>query len=358
MIELYKIQIRMIKMRNKKRILKVISALIIAVLMVATFASCATGSSSSAAKDAEGTHGDNISWVYKKDGQTLTITGTGAIADFESNSDIAWGDVVTSVKKLVIGDEITEIGNYAFFGMSALEEVKLPAGLTSIGRLSFAFTTSLKTVELPAGVTTIEYGAFEASGLVSVTGKGITKIEDKAFAYCKSLDTLKFSESVSEIAENAFYEANKTKADIGVYDGTVSVTFKLVDADGNKIGEEIIPVQVGAEYVYTPKTIEGYEPASSSITVTVESTAKTVSVSYNKIQVETEPESETETDQVADPDDEKLETWEIIALAVTVCVIIGIIIGVVLFIRNDKKKSGSRTVRKNKDEKKSKGKKK
>lgn len=351
------IQIRMMKMKNKKRFLKVISALIIAVLMIATFASCATGGSSAAA-DASGEHG-SLKWDYKKDGQTLTITtitGTGAMENFEDNEDIAWGGVVTSVKKLVVGEGITSIGNYAFFGMSALEEVKLPSTLTSIGKLSFAFTSSLRTIELPAGVTTVSYGAFEASGLTSVTGEGVTKIEDKAFAYCKSLDKLKFSNGKPAVAEKAFLEANKSE--IAAYDGTVTITFNLIDADGNKIGTDIVSANVNTEYVYTPKPIAGYDPVSASITVKVENTAKTVSVSYNKVETETETESGSETEPVKDPTDDKLEPLTIVALVVMVLVIIGVIIGVVLFIRNDKKNSDSRTVRKDKDSKKDKNKKK
>ena len=61
---------------------------------------------------------------------------------------------------------------------------------------------------------------------------------------------------------------------------------------------------------------------------------------------------------MTDNADEGLKPGAIIALVVTALVIIGIIIGTVLFIRNDKKKSGSKTVRKNADEKKNKGKKK
>lgn len=345
----------MMKMKNKKRFLRVISALIIAVLMIATLASCAVGGTSGAS-DAEGTHGE-LSWVYKKDTQTLTVTGKGAMKDFESNEDIAWGKVASSVKKLVVGEGVTSVGNYAFFCMTALEEVSLPESLTSIGKLSFAFTSSLKTIEIPEGVKTIEYGTFEASGLESVTGKGITKIEENAFAYCKALKTMKFSDGNPEVKENAFLDAKTNQ--IVAYDGTVNITFNLVDADDTSkiLGTEIKSAPVNTSYTYTPKAIEGYTAVTSTVTVQVENSGKTVSVSYKKAEVETESQTEEPQTAPVDPADEKLEPWTIVAFVVTVLVIIGIIIGTVLFIRNDKKKSNSRTVRKNKDEKKDKKKK-
>lgn len=352
-------------MKNKKRFLKVISALVVIVLMITTFASCVAGGSS-AAKDEKGTHG-SLSWEYKKDNQTLTITGTGAMKNFESNENIAWGNVASSVKKLVVGEGITTVGNYAFFCMSALEEVSLPSSLVSIGKLSFAFTSSLKTIDLPASVTVIEYGAFEASGLVSVTGRGVKEIKDNAFAYCKKLTTVELSKlsenDKHKVAKNAFLESSFNKDKITQFDGKIDITFKLVDADDSDkvLDTVIVPVESGEKFVYTPKEIKGYEPVTAEVTVQVEESAKTVNVSYKKVEVETESESETALPDKtpADPKDEKLDPWTIVALVVTVLVIIGLIVGVVLFIRNDKKNgSNTRTVRKNKDEKKDKKKKK
>lgn len=370
-------------MKNKKRFLKIVSALIIAVFMVATLASCATGSTSSVAKDADGTHGA-LSWVYKKDGQTLTISGTGEMTSFESNEDIAWGEIATSVKKLVIEEGVTAVGDYAFFGMIALEEVELPSSLVSVGKLSFAFTSALKSVEIPVSVTSLGYGAFEASGLVSVTlpagintieantfmycdaltsvtGNGVTVVGDKAFAYCSALSVLKLSDGNPTVSDSAFLETSLAKENVLAVDNKVTVTYNFVDADNTEtvIGTFSESREMGETYEYVPQSIEGYEAVSASVTVVVENSNKVVNVSYKKIEetVESEEITEAQTEAEVAPEDDTLEPMTIVALVLTVLIIIGIIIGTVVFIRKDKKNSVSRTVRKNTDAKKDKKKK-
>ena len=366
---------------NKKRILKVVSALVLAVLMITVLASCAVGGSS-VAKDESGKHGE-LSWEYKKDGQTLTINGKGAMKDFTGNEDIAWKNVVTSVKKVVVGDKITSIGNYAFFGMTALEEVELPEGITRIGKFSFAFTSALTGIDIPDSVKTIGEGAFETSGLVSVSlpasietiepktfmycddletviGGGVKEIKGKAFAYCYELDEVKLSDGKPKTAADAFYKA-KADTKVTAYDNKVTVEFNLVDEDGKVIGRDTKTVDVNSEFTYEPKKVEGYEPVDKSVTVKVKNDNLKKDVVYKKVEADTEPESETALPDTTptEPKDEKLDPWTIVALVVTVLVIIGIIIGTVLFIRNDKKKgSNSGTVRKDKGDKKDKKKKK
>lgn len=373
-------------MKNKTRFLKIAAIVFAVVFMAISLTSCMTGGTSSA-RDASGTHG-SLKWDYKKDDQTLTIEGSGAMTSFESNSDIAWADVVTSAKKLVVKSGVTSIGDYAFFGMTALEEVSLPAGLTSIGKLSFAYTTALKSITIPDSVTTIGYGAFETSGitaivlplnlteiqantfmyctaLTSVTGSGVASVGDKAFAYCTALTTLKLSDGNPPVKENTFEGTTLTKDSIKAADGKVVVTYNYVDADDTSkvIKSESEERTAGDAYTKDAPTIEGYTPVSNSVNVVVGNSDQTVTISYRKI--ETAPETEelpedggAESEPVTEPVDDKLEPMDIVALVVTVVIIIGIIVGVILFIRHDKKNSGSRTVRKNKDEKKDKKKKK
>lgn len=370
-------------MKNKKRFLKIAAVVFAVVFMALSLASCAMGGSA-VAGDASGDHG-SLKWEYKKDGQTLTVSGSGAMKSFTSNEDIAWGAVATSVKKLVVKDGVTTVGDYAFFGMTALETVELPTGLTSIGKLSFAYTPALTTVIIPDTVKTIGMGAFETSGitaivlpaelekiesntfmycskLTSVTGKSVKTVGEKAFAYCGALSTLKLSEGAPTVAENAFLETSFKKEDIKVADNKVKVTYKFVDAaDTEKvIRYEGAVKESGESYDYAPPEIEGYELVNKLISVKVGSHDQTVVVTYTKIEMTTDTEK-TPADSgdeseapVTDPKDDKLEPMTIVALVVTVLIIIGIIVGTVLFIRHDKKNTGSRTVRKDKDAKKDK----
>lgn len=66
-----------------------------------------------------GTCGDNdapeaVTWEFNVTTGTLTISGTGAMFDFEQAGEqpwYPWGDDITTV---VISEGVTRIGNYAF----------------------------------------------------------------------------------------------------------------------------------------------------------------------------------------------------------------------------------------------------
>ena len=83
----------------------------------------------------EGDIGD-IHWTFS-DGK-LTVTGTGAIPDYDAAENKApWADKI--VTELVIGDGITAIGAYAFYDQSSLKgTLTLPSSVTSVGEYAFA----------------------------------------------------------------------------------------------------------------------------------------------------------------------------------------------------------------------------
>ena len=64
----------------------------------------------SANAEGSGTYGANLKWHLTDDG-VLTITGKGEMYDYLNR--IPWG---SSIKRVIIGDSVTTIGNYAFSG--------------------------------------------------------------------------------------------------------------------------------------------------------------------------------------------------------------------------------------------------
>ena len=56
---------------------------------------------------------DNLTWTLDADG-TLTISGTGAMKDYDYDSNPSPVYKNSDVKKVVIEDGVTSIGNYAF----------------------------------------------------------------------------------------------------------------------------------------------------------------------------------------------------------------------------------------------------
>ena len=100
----------------------------------------------SALADTSGTCGDQTAWTMSADG-TLTLTGQGAVSVY----DVEWDDLETwrTVKKLIVSEGITEIGNESFKDCASLTEVKLPASLTKIGSSAFSGCEALASVTLP-----------------------------------------------------------------------------------------------------------------------------------------------------------------------------------------------------------------
>ncbi len=83
---------------------------------------------------------------------TLTIT-CGAIADNALQ-------YMTSITTVVIGDDVTSIGNYAFSGCSKLASVTIGSGVSKIGYCAFSACSNLTTVTIGSSVSSIGVDAF------------------------------------------------------------------------------------------------------------------------------------------------------------------------------------------------------
>lgn len=177
-------------------------------------------------------------------GKTLTISGTGAMPDFDfPNGNLApWWNyealgMLTSfgnfklegeLKKVVIKDGVTNVSNYALFFLPAATQITLPESVTSIGRYGIALCAKLKGISLPKAVTgigdfglagnnftsislpdglqTLGRGAFDACASLSgmTLPAAITAVPDKCFNDCTKLLTVDYKGEVTAIGERAF----------------------------------------------------------------------------------------------------------------------------------------------------------
>lgn len=177
-------------------------------------------------------------------GKTLTISGTGAMPDFDfPNGNLApWWNyealgMLTSfgnfklegeLKKVVIKDGVTNVSNYALFFLPAATQITLPESVTSIGRYGIALCSKLNGVSLPKAVTaigdfglagnsftavslpdglqTLGRGAFDACASLSgmTLPAAITAVPDKCFNDCTKLLTVDYKGEVTAIGERAF----------------------------------------------------------------------------------------------------------------------------------------------------------
>ncbi len=154
---------------------------------------------------ASGTCGANLTWTLDNEGK-LTISGTGAMEDYNSFTQVPWYGNRSSINSAIISNGVTSIGSNAFMGLGALSSITIPGSVTSIGASAFHGCTSLSSITIPNGVTKIFASTFQqCTGLSSITiPDSVTSIADRAFSGCSSLSSITIPGSVTEIGEYAF----------------------------------------------------------------------------------------------------------------------------------------------------------
>lgn len=154
---------------------------------------------------ASGTCGDNLTWELSCD-SVLTISGTGAMTDFQNNTYTPWYGYSSLIQSVVIRDSVTTIGNYAFAFCGNLTTVSLGDSLTAIGEYAFYSCTLLGSITIPDKVKTIGNHAFGyGDRLISVEiGKSVTSIGDYAFYRCIQLPSITIPASVKTIGKQGF----------------------------------------------------------------------------------------------------------------------------------------------------------
>ncbi len=138
-----------------------------------------------------GNCGENAYWSFDESTGTLTISGTGAMNSYNYYNR-PWESYEYSIKKVVINNGVTTIGNYAFSDCDSLTSITIPDSVTTIGDYAFHHCDSLTSITIPDSVTTIgDYAFYDCKSLTSITiPDSVTTIGDYAFAYCDSLTSI------------------------------------------------------------------------------------------------------------------------------------------------------------------------
>ncbi|MBQ8431756.1 MAG: leucine-rich repeat domain-containing protein, partial [Clostridia bacterium] len=143
--------------------------------------------------------GTNLTWTLI-DG-TLTIYGEGAMKNYERDYSIWFGN--QSIKKVVITDGVTTVGDHAFGWCMYLTSVELPETLISIGKSSFYLCSKLESITFPAS---------------------LESIGDYAFDFCEKLKTVNVSHCSWTWWEKPYEFGDDVTVNVPAHDWTYEMT--------------------------------------------------------------------------------------------------------------------------------------
>ncbi len=134
-----------------------------------------------------GSCGDALNWTYDESTKTLTVSGEGAMDDYDAKTS-PWAKNNFSLEKIVIEEGVTTIGDSAFKNYMRIRDISLPGTLTSIGESAFN-SCEFDEITIPDSVTIIGAMAFGyCYNLQSITlPASVLVVETCAFQECENL---------------------------------------------------------------------------------------------------------------------------------------------------------------------------
>lgn len=256
-------------------------------------------------EDMEGLCGTSLTWTLTTDG-VLTISGSGAMFDYSTSKRPEWYPYKYAIKTLVLSDDITHIGSYAFHQLFQpcndvyIAEVNLPSKLESIGDYAFADTYKIENIAIPAGVTSVGTCAFQNAccttglkngvmgtsqdlygtltlpavwpemGATAFGGNyfchgltvpaGTTEIVDRAFYGCRFQGELSLPEGLWSIGNEAFFDCGFT--------GTLTLPESLTDMGyGVFNGLDVTSVKIPESWTVIPEKTFEFSHDLTSVTI-------------------------------------------------------------------------------------------
>lgn len=213
---------------------------------------------------ASGTCGNNLTWELSCD-SVLTISGTGAMADYTDFSAVPWNANRTEIKRVVVSNGVTSIGNCAFESCGKLTSVEIGNSVTKIGDRAF-FGAHLLSVTIPENVTSIgKYAFYMCSSMASVElSNGVQQIGEYAFAYC-AVESMTIPNSVTTMGNSVFCGCTSlasvtlpeqiTKLSLGTFDGCTALSSIVIPSGVQMIEQRAFYDCTSLTTVDVPSTV-------------------------------------------------------------------------------------------------------
>lgn len=128
---------------------------------------CKTALKTAAVLSDTGETVSSVTYSYDEDTKTLTISGQGAMKDYEvdtwDETTAPWYGLVEKALKIVIEDGVTHIGNCAFYKCYKVQEIIIGNDVETIGYWAFWGCNSAKKLTVGKKVKEIGWRAFNGS---------------------------------------------------------------------------------------------------------------------------------------------------------------------------------------------------
>ena len=143
--------------------------------------------------------GSNLTWTLTSDG-TLTISGTGDMADFASGNQ-PWEEHLAAIRTAVVQEGVTSVGNYFLSNCTGLTSLTLPAGLMSAKHQFLFGCTGLTSLTLPAGLSSVGDNFLrDCTGLTSITlPEELTSVENYFLSGCTGLTSIDLPDGLTSV---------------------------------------------------------------------------------------------------------------------------------------------------------------
>ena len=157
----------------------------------------------------------NVSWRLDENGTgtyTLTLSGSGKMADYLAASVRPWNSYASKITKLIVEDGVSSVGSRTCYNFTVLTDISLADTVTDIGEFSFSGCRALVSVDL-SNVTSIRANALRGDPALSNIrlSRDLKVIDYQAFRDSGADNSsISIPASVTEIGFGAFNGAKFT----------------------------------------------------------------------------------------------------------------------------------------------------